>query len=91
MTISDYVAIAVLLLLLVWGRGGMDSARQVVMAGRLERNPPCLVFSKQFRRRSPPGLLLEIDIGKLLLVVVAHDEAGVVELAAGSGELSPKP
>jgi hypothetical protein len=33
-------------------------------------------LGEQFRRRSSPRLILEIDIRKLLAVVVAHDKAG---------------
>ena len=33
--------------------------------------------------RAPPRLILEIDLGKLLPVGVAHDEAGVVEFFDG--------
>jgi len=35
------------------------------------------------RRRAPPRLIFEIDIGKLLTVGVAHDKAGVVEFFDG--------
>jgi hypothetical protein len=40
------------------------------------RNPPRLVFREQLGSRSPAGLILEIDIGELLAVVIAHDKAG---------------
>ena len=43
------------------------------------RNPPRLVARKQFRRRSPPRLILEIDVGELLPGGVLHDDASVVE------------
>ena len=34
-----------------------------------------LVLREQLGRRSPAGLIFEIDIGKLLAVVVARDQA----------------
>jgi hypothetical protein len=42
------------------------------------RDAPRLILAEQLGRRPPPRLILEIDIGKLLSVTVAHDEAGVV-------------
>jgi hypothetical protein len=38
-------------------------------------NPSCLITRQQLRRRSPPRLILEIDIRKLLSVVIADDKA----------------
>ena len=38
-------------------------------------NPPRLIFGEQLGCRSPPRLVLEIDVGELLAVVIAHDEA----------------
>ena len=35
------------------------------------------VRNKQLGRRSPAGLILEMDIGTLVAVVVAHDKAGM--------------
>jgi hypothetical protein len=43
-------------------------------------NPPRLIARQQFRRSSPPRLILKIDIRKRLPVVVAHDKAGVLFL-----------
>ena len=40
---------------------------------RLHSNPPRLILRQQLRRRPPPWLILEIHIGKLLPVSVAHD------------------
>jgi hypothetical protein len=39
-------------------------------------NPSRLILAEQLCGRSPARLLLEIDIGELLSVVVAHDKAG---------------
>ena len=41
------------------------------------RDPSRLVAGEQFRRRSPSGSLLEVDVGEHLPVGVADDEAGV--------------
>jgi len=38
---------------------------------------PASSFVSNFRRRSPPRLILEIDISKLLSVVIADHETGV--------------
>ena len=46
--------------------------------GDIRRDPARLILGKQFRRRSTARLILEIDTGKLLSVVVAHDIAGVL-------------
>jgi hypothetical protein len=43
----------------------------------VRRDPPRFVFGQQLCRRSPPRLILEIDIRERLTVSVAHDEAGV--------------
>jgi hypothetical protein len=43
----------------------------------IRRNPSRLIAGQLFRRRSPAGFILEIDVGKLMPIVVAHDEAGV--------------
>jgi hypothetical protein len=45
--------------------------------GDVRCNPSRLIFAEQLCRRAPPRLFLEIDIDKLLAVVVAHDKAGV--------------
>jgi hypothetical protein len=42
--------------------------------GDVCRDPPRLILGKQFRRRSPPWLVLEIDIGECLAAMVADDE-----------------
>jgi hypothetical protein len=53
-------------------------------------DPPRLILRQQLRRRSPAGLIFEIDIRKRLAAVVAHDKTRLefVEStrAAGSGE-----
>src|SRR5262249_7416388 len=50
-------------------------------------NAPSFVARQQFRRRAPSQLVLEIDIGKLLSVMVAHDIASVRRTTAvGSGD-----
>jgi hypothetical protein len=58
------------------------------------RDAPGLIFGWQLSRRSPSGLILEIDVRKLLPVVIAHDETSVQiprqTMAAGSGEGSAK-
>jgi hypothetical protein len=43
--------------------------------GDIRRHPPRLTPREQLGRRSPAGLILEIDIRKRLAAVVAHDEA----------------
>jgi hypothetical protein len=50
----------------------------------IRRNPAGLVLRQQVRRRSPSWLFLKIDVGQRLLVVVTHDEAGVVCLVDSS-------
>jgi hypothetical protein len=47
-----------------------------------------LVFGKQLGRRSPSRLLLEIDIGKLLAVVVAHHKAAGLFFDAPRGPMT---
>lgn len=60
--------------------------------GDVHCNPSGLILAEQLGGRSPARLILEIDIGELLAVGVAHDKAGrlVPRLtrAAGSGGLS---
>ena len=51
-----------------------DKVRQF---SKIHRDPPCLIFGGQFCRRSPAGLILEIDIGQLLPGAVSHGKAGV--------------
>jgi hypothetical protein len=43
----------------------------------IRRNPPRLVFGEQLGRRSPAGILLEIDVGDLLAVAVTDNKAGL--------------
>jgi 3-oxoadipate enol-lactonase len=50
---------------------------QLRQLGDIHRDPPRLIFGEQLRSRPSPRLILEIDIGKLLPVVVADDKAGV--------------
>ena len=44
----------------------------------IRRNPSRLIFAEQLGRRSPPRLIFKINIRKLLSVVIAGDEAGVL-------------
>jgi len=46
----------------------------------IRRASPRLVAGHQMRRRSPAGLILEIDIGKRVAVGVADDETVLAEL-----------
>ena len=43
----------------------------------LAANAPGFIAGEELRRRSPAGLLLEIDIGERQAAVILHDEAGV--------------
>jgi hypothetical protein len=54
------------------------SAYRVISSGFRDprRNPTRFIPRQQFRRRSPPRLILEIDIGERLSAVVADDETG---------------
>jgi hypothetical protein len=45
--------------------------------GHVGRNPARLILAEQLGCRASPRLILEIDIGKLLPVAVADNEAGV--------------
>jgi hypothetical protein len=42
----------------------------------IRRDPSRPILAEQLGRRSPPGLIVEIDIGKRLSAAVAHDKAG---------------
>ena len=42
--------------------------------GDIRRDPPRLVLRELLGRRSPAGLILEIDIGERVAAVVAHDK-----------------
>jgi hypothetical protein len=53
------------------------SPEQLRQLGDVRRDPPRLIAGQQLRRRSPAGLILEIDVGERLAGVVLHDEAGV--------------
>jgi hypothetical protein len=57
------------------------SAAQQFGQRNIRRNPSRLTFAEQVCRRPLPRLILEVDIGELLSVVVADDEAGVPRLA----------
>jgi hypothetical protein len=50
----------------------------------IRRDPPRLIFCEQVGGRSPPWLILEIDIGQLLPRVVLHDE-GSTNIFGGPG------
>jgi len=47
------------------------------LGSNVTTNPPRLVFGEQLGRRSPAGLILEIDIRKLLAGAVPHHKASV--------------
>ena len=55
----------------------LKAEQQLRQLRDIRRDPSRLVFAEQLSRRSPPRLILEIDIGERLSVVVAHDEVGV--------------
>jgi hypothetical protein len=40
----------------------------------IHRDPPRLVAGEQLRRRSPAGLVLEVDVGERLAAAIAHDQ-----------------
>jgi len=46
-------------------------------------NPPRLILAEQLGCRSPPRLVLEIDVGERLSVVVAHDKTGGTDHGGG--------
>ena len=48
--------------------------QQLWQSGKIGCDPSRLIFGEQLRRRSPPRLILEIDIGELLPGAVRHDE-----------------
>jgi hypothetical protein len=50
--------------------------QQLRQLGDVRRNPSRLVFGEQLGRRAPPRFILEIDIGKLLAIVVALPDDG---------------
>jgi transposase len=50
-------------------RGDIRIKRKLRQLRDIRRNPPCLIAREQFRRRSPPRLVLVIDISELLAVV----------------------
>jgi hypothetical protein len=50
--------------------------QQVRQFSNIHRNPPRLIPRQQFRRRSSPRLILEIDIGERLTVMVVDNKAG---------------
>jgi hypothetical protein len=85
----------------MWNRifGNLGNARVARKRWRLrwpsdniESDPPRIVLGEQVGRRSPPRLILEIDIRKRLPIVIADDGAGVQftqrTKAARSGVLS---
>jgi hypothetical protein len=51
--------------------------RQLRQLRRVGRNPPRLVFREQLGRRSPAGLILEIDNSQLFAGIVFDDKAGL--------------
>ena len=61
-------------------RGCRLSAQQLRQLGEVCRRPPRLVAGEQLRRRSPTGLVLEVEVAERLPGAVADDEAGVVVL-----------
>jgi len=58
------------------GHGLEGRASSSGQLGDIRRDPPRLIFREQLGRRSPAGLVLEVDIGELLTVVIAHHKAG---------------
>ena len=54
-----------------------SSGAAVLFVGDVDGDAPRLVARHQSRRRSPAGLLLEIDVSQRLAGVILHDEAGV--------------
>jgi len=71
-------------------------AQQLRQLGDVHGNPSRLILAEQLGGRASAGLILEIDIGKLLSVAVADNEAGGLlfsgprwrETAGGHGLLS---
>jgi hypothetical protein len=51
--------------------------QQLGKLGYVRRNASRLIARKQLGRRSPAGVVLEIDVGKRLAVVIADNETGV--------------
>jgi hypothetical protein len=51
-------------------------AQQLRQLNNIRRNPLRLVFGQKLGRRSPPRLVLEIDIGERLSAVIADDKVG---------------
>jgi hypothetical protein len=51
-------------------------AQKLRQLSDVRRDPSRLVFGEQLGRRSPPRLILEIDIRQLLPSFVLHDKAG---------------
>jgi hypothetical protein len=52
-------------------RTGVSTSRKLRQLGDIHRNPPRLNRAcEQFRRRSPPRFILEIDVGERLTVGV---------------------
>jgi len=58
--------------------------------GDIRRDPSRFVAGEQLGRRSPAGLLLEIDIGELLASAVLHDE-GSTNILDGPGRREAAP
>ncbi len=58
----------------------MRLAQHLRQLGEVRRHSSRLVASEQLGRRSPAGLILEVEIGERLPGTVADDEAGVVRL-----------
>ena len=61
----------------------MDRATQFIcdghhsiLPGQSSLQSAAFIFAEQFSRRPSPRLILEINVRKLLTVVVAHDKAG---------------
>jgi hypothetical protein len=53
------------------------AAMALIFGQQCHHNPPRLILAEQLGGRASARLILEIDIGKLLAVVVADAKAGV--------------
>ncbi len=69
----------------------MRLAQHLRQLGEVRRHSSRLVASEQLGRRSPAGLILEVEIGERLPGTVADDEAGVVRLIDRPGRREAAP
>ena len=66
-------------------RLGLSASKQIGQFGEIHRQPPGFVLGQHIGSRASAGLFLEVKIAKLLSVLVADDEAGVVYVLDGPG------